>query len=369
MTNSWSFRCQTTHNPHVLFGFVSCRHLALFHQFSDIAGNAYPEVYEEFLRKLSFINVDLGFFISSSCLLAPNFFGRLLFSTITPLLVLLVLRGCYVVARKRNRGSADGLRAVKNKHLSAALFVVFLVYSSVAFTVFQTFVCDTLDNGISYLRADYSLTCSGTRYAAFKAYAILMACVYPIGIPLFVAWWLFRHRKDLGEPDRDVRVHLEPFSDVWAAYKPSRFFFEVVEFARRLTLTGIAVFVLPGSAAQIAIVLLLAVVFLFVSESLSPFKEKIDAGLYRWGNGIVLGSMYVALLVKVDVSREDAETLSAFAAALVAANVFMVIAVVVQTALMLREWLEACNKPPRRPRTVAADHEEAAMSTPPKLLA
>lgn len=300
-------------------------------------------------------------------MLAPNFFGRLLFSTITPLVVLLVLRGCYVVAKRRNKGSGDGLRAVKNKHLSAALFVVFLVYSSVAFTVFQTFVCDTLDNGVSYLRADYSLTCSGPRYASFKAYAILMVCVYPIGIPLFVAWWLFKHQEDLAKPNREARVHLEPFSDVWAAYKPSRFFFEVVEFARRLTLTGIAVFVLPGSAAQIAIVLLLAVVFLFISESLSPFKEKIDMGLYRWGNGVVLGSMYVALLVKVDVSQEDTESLSAFAAVLIAANVFMVIAVVVQTALMLKEWLE--TRKPTRPQIMVSEHEESVKATPPNLLA
>lgn len=312
----------------------------LLFQFSDIAGNAYPDVYEEFLHKLNFINVDIGFFVSSSCLLAPNFFGRLLFSTIMPLVVLVVLRGCYAVAKRRNANSWDALRVVKNKHLSAALFVVFLVYSSVAFTVFQTFVCDTLDNGISYLRADYSLTCSGAVYTSFKLYAISMVCVYPVGIPLFVAWWLSKHQKDLRRPDRETRVHLEPFSDVWAAYKPSRFFFEVVEFSRRLTLTGIAVFVLPGSTAQIAIVLLLAVVFLFISESLSPFKEKIDMGLYRWGNGIVLGSMYVALLVKVDVSKEDTGTLSAFAAVLIAANVFMVIAVVVQTALMLKEWFE-----------------------------
>ena len=317
---------------------------APFLQFSDIAGNVYPDAYEDFLHGLSFINVDIGFLISASCFLAPNFFGRLLFSTIMPIVVLLVLRGCYVVAKRRNVSSAEGLRVVKNKHISAALFVVFFVYASVSFTVLSAFKCEELDNGVSYLRADYSLTCSGALYSGFTIYATCMVFVYPIGIPLFVACWLFKNQVDLQKPDRETKEHLEPFSNVWAAYKPSRFFFEAVEFGRRLALTGVAVFVLPGSAAQVAIVLLLAVVFVFVSESLSPFEKKIDMGLYRWGNGIILGSMYVALLVKVDLSEEDSEALSAFAIVLIAANVFMVVAVVVETTFMLAEWFERWNR-------------------------
>ncbi|CAN0278671.1 unnamed protein product, partial [Laminaria digitata] len=57
-------------------------------------------------------------------------------------------------------------------------------------------------------------------------------------------------------------------------------------------------------------------------------------GVYRWGNGIVLASMYVALLLKVDFSREDDQTLPAFVGALTAAHVFMVITVIVQLLLV-----------------------------------
>lgn len=115
----------------------------------------------------------------------------------------------------------------------------------------------------------------------------------------------------------------------------------MIEFGRRLALTGVAAVVLPGSVAQIAIVILLAVVFLFVSESLSPFHSSIDMGLYRWGNGVVLGSMYVALLLKVDVSCEGTDTLSAFAWVLIAANVFMVVAVMAHSALMVPRVAES----------------------------
>ena len=41
---------------------------------------------------------------------------------------------------------------------------------------------------------------------------------------------------------------------------------------------------------------------------MSPFKKSLDMGFYRWGNGIILASMYVALLPKVDVSNEESVT-------------------------------------------------------------
>lgn len=325
---------------------VSIRHPRLcpelcFDQFSDIAGGAYPDMYQDFISKLKFINVDIGFFVSSSCVMSTNFYHRLLFSTILPLVVVLVVAVSYLVAKKRNKSSERALRAVKHKHLSAVLFVAFFIYSSASSMIFQTFVCDKLDDGVSYLRADYSLTCSGSQYASYVVFAIFMVVVYPIGIPFGVAIWLDGHKGELQKSDRDSIPGLAPFSGMWAQYKLSRYYYEVVEFGRRLALTGVAVFVLPGSAAQIAFVLLLAAVFLFVSESLSPFENSIDMGLYRWGNGVVLASMYVALLLKVDVSQEGTDTLSAFAGVLIAANVFMIVTVIVQSVLMVQEWQKA----------------------------
>ncbi|CAN0538565.1 unnamed protein product, partial [Laminaria digitata] len=80
---------------------------------------------------------------------------------------------------------------------SASLLLAFWVYSSFSYTIFQTFLCDDLDDGKAYLRADYSLECSATRHSAFKTYSLFMACVYPVGIPAVFAWCLARNRRDL----------------------------------------------------------------------------------------------------------------------------------------------------------------------------
>lgn len=296
----------------------------------------YPDQYEAFLSNLAFVNVDISFIMSNACILSTDFYDKLVIATAGPLVLLLALACTFIIAKIRNQNSEIAGVRVRQKHLAIILLVIFFVYSSVSFTIFQTFVCDRLDDGVAYLRADYSITCSTEKYAGYRIYASIMVCVYPIGIPAFFGWWLVRNRRELEGAHRETRSHLQPFHSLWAAYRPSCFYYEVVEYGRRIVLTGATVFIMPGTAEQIAIVLLLAVVFMFISESLSPFKSKLDMWLYRWGNGVILASMYVALLLKVDITAEGSRSAASITALLIAANVFLIITVLVQSGLLIK---------------------------------
>ncbi|CAM9652482.1 unnamed protein product, partial [Laminaria digitata] len=219
----------------------------------------YPELYQTFVSKINPINLDLNFVFSYSCLVTNDFYDHLIFATITPLLVLVVLVGSYFIGKKRNSCSESAMREVRHKHQAAVLYVAFLVYSTVSHRIFQTFGCDELDNGETYLRADYRLHCLTSRHTSYKMYAFIMVGVYPIGIAAAFAGLLVWHRRDLVQPDRGEMLHLKPLNGVWAAYKPSRYYYEAVECGRRVALTGIAVFALSNSTAQISIALLFAV--------------------------------------------------------------------------------------------------------------
>ena len=76
-----------------------------FVQFSAVAENVFPEEYEIFLSYLRFVNFDIGIVVSYSCLFSPNFYGRLLVTTITPLLLLMILGLTYYAAKNRYRES------------------------------------------------------------------------------------------------------------------------------------------------------------------------------------------------------------------------------------------------------------------------
>lgn len=310
-------------------------------KFDAIAGDVYPELYKTFISNLSPIMLDLEFIFSYSCLITNDFYGRLVFATITPLLVVVVLAGSYFIGQFRNRCSESAMRQLRHKHQAALLYVAFLVYSPVSYSIFKTFGCDELDDENTYLRADYSLSCSTSRHSWYEAYALIMVGVYPVGIAAVFAWLLFLYRRDLTRSDRETLAHLTPLRGMWAPYKPSLYYYEVVECGRRISLTAIAAFVLPNSTAQVSIALLFAMVFVFISEVLSPFQKGVDTGLHRWGNGIVVASMYVAFLMKIQVGYETTGYLLTFAGVLVAANIFMVVVVLLQTRLLVNEMCRA----------------------------
>lgn len=73
--------------------------------------------------------------------------------------------------------------------------------------------------------------------------------------------------------------------------------YEVVEYGRRITLTGEVVFVFPNDAAQIAISVLVAFLFSLLFEVLSPYKSESDKRLARGGHVIVFLGMFGLLVL------------------------------------------------------------------------
>ncbi|CAM9335907.1 unnamed protein product, partial [Choristocarpus tenellus] len=306
-------------------------------QFTTVAGVVYPGVYQHFIGVVDFFNLDIGIIFSIGCIdIVFGFYNRLLTSTIGPLVVMVALLATYSISRLIHGKSASAMVIVNQKHMSMALLLTFLIYSSVSSTVFLTFACDDLDDGRSLLRADYSLSCNTNRHLMFKIYAGVMILVYPIGIPFLYGVLLFRHRHALRSHgvDRGENVRLKAFSDLWGPYKPKVFYYELVECFRRVMLTGLVVFIYPDSAAQIAATVGLAFAFQLVSEVLSPHSNPIDKWLYRIGQVVVLASMYLALLLRVDVSDEHKQGQDAFEWVLILFNCAMVIAIVTEGLLL-----------------------------------
>ncbi|CAM9207691.1 unnamed protein product [Laminaria digitata] len=305
-------------------------------QFTSVANVTYPDVYQRFLGGLDVFNFDLSWVLSAGCAIDADFHDRLLMSTIGPIIALLFLGGTYAAATRINRGEAEPLQVIWNRHVSMVLLLTFFVYSSVSSTLFKTFACEKLEDGKNYLRADYRLECDSSKHKAFQVYAGFMIVVYTVGIPAFYGVLLFRDREVLrrGRADLGEAARVTLTSDLWRPYKPSVFYYEVIECARRVLLAGVVVFIYPNTAAQIAITLLMAFVFVVVSEGLAPYASRWDTWLSRMGHAVVYVSMYVALLLKVDVSDERAGSQKVFEAVLVAAHACMILVVVMETVVL-----------------------------------
>ncbi|CAB1107755.1 unnamed protein product [Ectocarpus sp. CCAP 1310/34] len=234
----------------------------------------------------------------------------LLVSTIAPIVGLLFLAAAYAAAARNSHRSSEDLQRVWHKHVSLVLLLTFLVNASVCAVLFQAFACEELDDRKNYLRADYRIECDSPRHSAFQVYAGLL---YRGSDVL---------RRD--ETDREQLARISPTADLWKPYRPSVFYYELIECARRVLRAGVVVFIYPNTAAQIAVALPMAVVFAMISEPVAPYVSRWDTWLCRMGHAVVAVSMYVALLLKVDVSDERASSQRVFESLFVAAHVCMV---------------------------------------------
>lgn len=306
------------------------------HQFASVANVTFPSIYQCFLDGVNVLNFDLSWVLSPGCFMEYDFYDRLLVTTIGPFVTVGLLGATYAVAAGRNRASETALCSVRQKHASVGLFVAFFVYSNVSSVVFQTFSCDSLDDGKSYLRADYSIECGDKTHKAYETYATVMILVYPVGIPALFAFLLFRNRHVLqDETSAKEELVVKSTANLWKPYKPSRFYFEVIECVRRVMLTGVIVFIYADSPLQIAVTLTMAALFAMTSEILDPYESQWDTWISRAGHTLVVTSVYLALLLKVDVSEEDSSSQKIFEIILVVAHSCMILAVVVESTAIL----------------------------------
>jgi hypothetical protein len=99
-------------------------------------------------------------------------------------------------------------------------------------------------------------------------------------------------------PANPQQLVLQETRFLWQAYKPSMYYWEVMECVRRLLLTGFVVFIFPGTAAQAAVACMLAAVSMVVEAKFNPLLESTDAMLYMTGCIIIFLSMFMSLLIR-----------------------------------------------------------------------
>ena len=221
--------------------------MSSFTQFASVANVTYPETYEQFLKAIDVINLDLGWMLSAGCVWpGVDFHDRLLFITLGPLGALVYLGATYAFAVGKTRrqpmqssptqvSRATAREMVDRKHMSALLLITFLVYSSVSSNIFRMFACEHLDDGNMYLRADYEILCTDSKHRALQIYAGLMVVVYPVGIPLMYGILLYRLRGILRTGGR-ARLNCPSASTInnlWLPYWPTIYFYEASVFCRR----------------------------------------------------------------------------------------------------------------------------------------
>ena len=246
----------------------------------------------------SSLNFDPSWILITARIVEINFHVRLLIVTLWPLVAIGLIACFYAfeVQRKRvGQTSGEGLENTRRRCISVILWLMVLVYSNTSSVVLQTFDCVTLDDAKLYLRADYSIECDQPEHRAVAIYARFMAVLHALGIPMLFAYVLFISRNALKHPNTTDDVLVKSISSLWEQYKPSRYYYEVIECARRICLTSLAALLVQNNTVRCVLTLVFAFAFAILSELLNPYTSKLHSWLNRVGHTVVfLGMIFVS---------------------------------------------------------------------------
>lgn len=194
----------------------------------------FPEPYNSVQLFLSNImDFSLAGILPIQCLVGFRYHTHILIVTLCPLAVILPLTAAY-------------WRSPNPRYLQAALMVSFLTLPTSCTALFRTFHCRSFDDGSAYLFADYSVDCNSEIHQSFKIYSGVMFAVFPIGTPLVYFILLFSARDRLNpqavdselaairlRSDDSTLIHIRP---MYAIYRPSMWWFEIVDITRRIVM-------------------------------------------------------------------------------------------------------------------------------------
>jgi hypothetical protein len=162
--------------------------------------------------------------------------------------------------------------------IHALAFLAFLLYPGLCTKIFQCWQCRTLD-GKPRLVSQLSLTCWEGEHAILARDAVIYGLMYIVGIPAAIFTALAKNREEVksqchsdGEPHsaEAAVVHAE-YGAFYAAYVV--WYFELIEIARKLVLTGGLISFSHMPIIQTSLGLLTAFTYIAVFCTVAPMRS------------------------------------------------------------------------------------------------
>jgi hypothetical protein len=145
----------------------------------------FPPTVSTGLGITNFVNLSFLSALPLNCFGGYNFYDELLFKTLAPLAIAILMCLMYLAVKhtplfrvlQRLTSSTLSKAALSNKIIGAFLVLTYTVLPGVSTSIFRAFPCDNLDDGTTWLRADYSISCKAPQRSAMVLYAAVMVSV------------------------------------------------------------------------------------------------------------------------------------------------------------------------------------------------
>lgn len=300
----------------------------------------FPPIFSWFLSVLYLFNFEASGIVPMNCITSTNFLTELIATTFSPIVVSAMIGMAALFSRFFAKPAGGEETSTNAVYFRLFLLCTYVVYPGVCLKIFRGLrPCHKLDDGNSYMVEDYSIQCNSKTYHQTVGLCYIMAVVYAIGIPVLYTTLLFRNRKnirkegenrefaisvlqkkleenDFGETiaSNDLAMEMErlnwcypwtgdisSFDFLFSAYGPELWWWEILETARRLLLTGLLVFFIPGSASQVVIALLIAVLCGMMYVGFSPFMDSMDTVLSNTSQVSLILVLFASLCIQLEI--------------------------------------------------------------------
>jgi len=163
-------------------------------------------------------------------------------------------------------------KTLRRKFWKLLLFALFLIYPSVSSVILRTYVCQDIQ-GVYYLEADYTEQCRTTLWYQVVYLLIPLIILYPIGIPAFFFFWIYRYRNRLAQAG--IRAEL---GFIYDGYERRMWYFEMIDMLHKLFMTSLIAF-FPYTW-QLNVGMLIVVLYFITIILTKPYLSKGDDFLH-----------------------------------------------------------------------------------------
>jgi len=259
----------------------------------------WPSGYKEFISWLNVLNFDFVKISAVECIFPTYYFRKLLIISLTPLVLFVTVAILYLIPKFLGGffrdDSEDARRRSRQRFWRMLLFTMFLIYPTVSSVVLRLYVCKNIE-GVNYIVSDLRTTCDSQTYESYKTYGVFMIIVYPIGIPVFLLYMLFKYRHKL--EDEGVLAQLGFLYD---GYDHKLWFFELIDMMHKLFLVALLAF-FPGDL-QLPFALAIVTLYSCLILVMNPYIRKGDDRLH-----LLCQTEIYLLLLSVYVFKNDIPT-------------------------------------------------------------
>ena len=160
------------------------------------------------------------------------------------------------------------------------LFFAFPQVTSLAFRMFEPCTTFTDEMGetqrflVSY-RKHYAVACPSSELTAAQSIAWVAIILYTVGVIVLCALLLYIGRSTL-LLEEEGTPYTRSIAFLHAPFRPTFFYFDLIELTKKLLLIGFASLIEPGSLTQMMVAVLVSILFLVLHLQSLPYRSNLD---------------------------------------------------------------------------------------------